>query len=109
MFALSKWKVILAVLTAAVSFSPLLYSNGPHGLGFITAMQLLWLPLLAGAIGLPVTDGGGVDALSLAPLSAFGSAMIGIGTLLSLFGHYLLACLIVAALTNGWTRQGRRG
>src|SRR4029453_1183287 len=95
MFAFSKWKVSLAVLTAGISLSPLLYSSQPRGLGFITAMQLLWLPLLAAALGLPVTEGGGVDAFSLAPVSAFGFAMIGIGTLLSLLGHYLLACLIV--------------
>ena len=100
MFAASKWKVVLALSTAGISFSPLLYSTGPDGLGFVTVLQLLWLPMMAGALGLPVTQGGGVDAFSLAPLSSVGSGTIVIGAAVSLSLHYVLACFMVAAVTS---------
>jgi hypothetical protein len=87
--------VFVGLLVA--SFGPLvLFGRGP---AIILPVLMIWLAVLAQALGVPVS-GRGIDAFNLMPPNIIGSILIAIGFVISLALYYWLAGVLARRLVK---------
>lgn len=87
-------KVVVFVVLLGASLAPMWFYGSGEAL-ILPVLGTFWLDGIAQAIGIPVTDGPGVDAFSLVPPNVTGMILIVLGSAISLAACYLFVSLFV--------------